>query len=394
MEEIRIFKGKRIFIAIIALLMVSFACATVEVGIQEQTPVPTREVREVINFQPTFTPAAETELPNTGTASAAPGVGSDLLVQLHNQLNPGVVNINVFVNRTGQVGEGQGSGFILDDEGHIVTNSHVVAGSSAVTVVFFNGFEAAAEVIGTDPESDLAVIRVDTMPEEAHPLPLGNSADVRVGEWVIAIGNPFGANSSMTVGIVSATGRQIPSLGRYRIPEAIQTDAAINPGNSGGPLLNLNGEVIGVNAQIATGGGIAANAGVGFAIPVRVVRHVIPTLMETGTFQWPYLGVEGDSVGLAIAEANNLQEQRGAYIVAVTPGGPAAQAGLQGSTGRTSGGVQMGGDIVLEANGVSIGNFGDLLATVAFSHPGDTINLTVLRNGELLELDVTLAPRP
>jgi 2-alkenal reductase len=316
------------------------------------------------------------------------------LIQLHDRLNPGVVNINVIVSRQGQFGQGAGSGFIIDDQGHIVTNNHVIEGATQVTVVFFNGFESEAQVIGADPDSDLAVVQVNNVPNNAHPLELGDSDKVQVGEWVIAIGNPFGQTSSMTVGIVSATGRLLESgVANYSIPQGIQTDAAINPGNSGGPLLNMLGEVIGVNAQIQTGG-VAANAGVGFAIPSNVVRHVVPTLIQEGVFQWPYLGVSGGPVNLFIAQANNLQTQQGAYIDSVTPGGPAAQAGLRGTQSTTQEGIPVGGDVVVAANGQPINSFQDLLAVVAFSRPGDTLDLTIVRNSQQRNVTVTLAPRP
>jgi S1-C subfamily serine protease len=231
------------------------------------------------------------------------------------------VSINVLVNDAGQSGQGTGSGFIFDQEGHIVTNNHVVENANLVVVIFQDGSESIAEVVGTDPYSDLAVVKVDEMPESALPLPLGDSSTVLTGDWVVAIGNPFGFNSSMSIGIISAIGRTIPTGTSFSIPEVIQTDAAINPGNSGGPLLNLQGQVIGVNAQIASNG-VMANAGVGFSIPANTVRRVVPTLIETGSFQWSWLGIEGTSVNLFIAKANNTTVEGGAYIVHVIPGGP------------------------------------------------------------------------
>jgi len=323
--------------------------------------------------------------------------GTDL-TQLYEQLSPGVVSIQVFAQRGGQVGEGAGSGFIIDEQGHIVTNNHVVAGAQQVTVIYHNGIEASAEVVGTDEDSDLAVIRVDpaTFPEDVGPLPLADSDQVVPGEWVVAIGNPFGFGGSLTLGIVSATGRLIPSgATTFAIPQAIQTDAAINPGNSGGPLLNLDGEVIGVNAQIATGGG-AANSGVGFAIPSNVVRRVAPSLIETGRYVWPWMGVEGTSVNLIIQQANDLETQQGAYVNRVVSGSPADQAGLQGSTGQTSiGGVPVptGGDVVIAANGQQIRDFADLLVSTAFGSPGDEVELTIIRDGQQITETVTLAAR-
>jgi S1-C subfamily serine protease len=356
--------------------------ASVEGIVETQQAVPTLEVerpRETIDISPG--PLGDTQLPD-----------------LYQQLNPGVVNIQVLATRGGGTGTGAGSGFLIDDEGHIVTNSHVVFGATQITVIFWNGFEANAELIGEDDDVDLAVIRVDNIPDGAHPLVIGDSNEVMVGEWVVAIGNPFGLGSSMSVGIVSAVGRTLPvGATPFRIPQAIQTDAAINPGNSGGPLMNLNGEVIGVNAQIATSGGIAANAGVGFAIPSNIVRLVAPVLIETGMYQWPWLGVEGTSVNMLIANANNLETQNGAYIITARPGGPAETAGIQGANSTTSVGqfnVPVGGDVIVEVDGQPVRAWEDLLSYVAFKDPGETVALTVLRNGEEQEINVTLEERP
>jgi S1-C subfamily serine protease len=358
---------------------------------QEITPEPTwtlvpgaAATQEVI---PTFTPpppASRTDVEQ----SFAP---------LYGELNPGVVNIQVFVQREGVSGAGAGSGFILSEEGYIVTNHHVVAPADRITVIFYDGTEAEARLIGSDADSDLAVIQVDELVAGAHPLPLGDSDEVEVGEWVVAIGNPFGLGSSMTLGIVSAVGRTIPSADRtFGIPEAIQTDAAINPGNSGGPLMNLEGQVIGINAQIASGGS-QANAGVGFAIPANTARRVTPVLIESGAFQWPWLGIRGSSVNLIVAAANNLPTRRGAYIHAVVPGGPAEEAGLQGSSGveRVDGlEVPVGGDVVVEADGEPVSDFSALLVAVSDKRPDDTIELTILRDGERRQIAVELAPRP
>lgn len=326
-----------------------------------------------------------------------PGLEAGSLAGLYEQLNPGVVNVQVYIERETLAGGGAGSGFILDEAGHIVTNNHVIAGATQVTVVFYNGIEAEAELIGADSDSDLAVLRVAQLAEGAHLLPLADSDQVRVGEWVVAIGNPFQLGGSMSVGIVSAIGRTIPSGATpFAIPQAIQTDAAINPGNSGGPLLNLRGEVIGVNAQILTGGNMA-NSGVGFAIPANVVRRVAPALIENGSYEWPWLGLQGGDVSLAVMEANNLETQLGAYITDVVPGGPAEEAGLRGTSRfqQVDGlEVPIGGDIVIEADGQTIIDFASLLISTSFKNPGETMNLTILRNGQRQEVVVTLEPRP
>jgi 2-alkenal reductase len=219
------------------------------------------------------------------------------------------------------------------------------------------------------------------------------------GQWALAIGNPFSFGGSMTLGIVSAVGRAIPSgFTPFSIPQVIQTDAAINPGNSGGPLLNLNGEVIGVNAQIRTSNGVRANSGVGFAIPSNVVRLVAPVLIEEGRYEWPYLGVRSSPALSRLARqiANNLPEQEGAFIDEVTPGDPAAEAGLEGATTEETvfgQPVPVGGDIVIAYNGQQVSDFADLLTMVAFSQPGETVTLTVIRDAETLEIPVTLGTR-
>lgn len=347
---------------------------------------------------PTFTPAPPnlTPLP-TPAAPESPGIASGSLEALYKQVNSGVVNVQVYIASRGITGEAAGSGFILDEEGHIVTNNHVVADAQRVTVIFYNGIEAEATIVGTDADSDLAVIQVDALAEGAHPLPLGDSDQVQVGDWVVAIGNPFRLGGSMSLGIVSAVGRSIPSgVAGFGIPQAIQTDAAINPGNSGGPLLDQRGEVVGVNAQIATGGS-QANAGVGFAIPANLVRRVVPVLIQSGGYEWPWLGVQGTSVDLIIQQANSLPVQQGAYIDQVVPGGPAESAGLQGSTSTrqvSSFNVPVGGDVVVEADGNAILNFDDLLAAISAKDPGQTIQLTILRNGQRIQVSVELTSRP
>jgi 2-alkenal reductase len=293
-------------------------------------------------------------------------------------------------------GQGAGSGFILDEDGHIVTNNHVVAQATLVTVIFYDGYETRAEVVGTDVDSDLAVVRAEDVPEEVRPLRLADSDALRPGDWVVAIGNPFSLGGSMSLGIVSAVGRTLPTAETpFSIPQAVQTDAAINPGNSGGPLLNLDGQVVGVNAQIASGSG--TNSGVGFAIPSDVVRLVTPALIENGSYVWPWLGVTGGPVNLLVQQANVLDAQEGAYIATIVEDSPAARAGLRGASGEQSvlgQSVPVGGDVVVEVDGQPIRDFTDLLTYVAFKQPGDTITLTILRDGNRQQVALELAARP
>ena len=320
------------------------------------------------------------------------------LIALYQKVNPSVVNITIYGLQSGQVVPlGQGSGFVYDNEGHIVTNSHVVQEADEVEVTFSDGLIREGKVVGVDLDSDLAVVKVENMPAVA-PLPLANMDEVLVGMSVVAIGNPFGLEGTLTLGIVSAVGRTIPSLTQFSIPKAIQTDAAINPGNSGGPLLNLKGEVIGVNAQIETGGTSRANSGVGFAIPVSLVERVVPSVIKDGKYSWPWLGVRGGNLTPAYIGAMNLPVERGAYIAEVIPGGPADKAGLKGATETTrfdGRNVEVGGDVVIAINGTPINNFDDLLIYVALeTSPGDTVTLTVVRKGETIEVKVKLEPRP
>lgn len=394
--------GWKAFLPVLLLfLFVSLACTAPQIEIDSPDipgVIPTRVDGTPEPIQPPAAtlgvPTQPAGLPDTGLPIDQPNA----LADLYDQLIPGVVAIKVYVTTSQGQGQAAGSGFIIDEEGHIVTNNHVVDDSSFVSVVFFDGTEVQAQIVGTDENSDLAVIKVDQLPEQTYPLPVGDSSLVRVGQWVVAIGNPFELSGTMTIGIVSALGRDIEAgTTPFLIPEAIQTDAAINPGNSGGPLINLQGEVIGVNAQIATGGGVAANAGVGFAIPSNTVRRVAPGLIQNGSFQWPWLGVQGGSVNLAIQEANNLLTQHGAYIDGVISGGPAGEAGLRGSTDSvTVSGVvvPVGGDVIVEADGQAINDFSDLLVATSRHNPGEQMQLVVLRDGEAITISVTLEARP
>lgn len=322
-----------------------------------------------------------------------------LLVNLYARANPAVVNITIYGLQGSQVAPlGQGSGFVYDESGRIVTNDHVVEGAEQIEVTFSDGTIRVAEVIGQDPNSDLAVVKVDQLPAGIAPLPLGDMSELAVGQTVIAIGNPFGLDGTLTRGIISALGRTIPALTPFSIPQAIQTDAAINPGNSGGPLLDLHGHVIGVNAQIETDGNSRSNSGVGFAIPVNIVKRVVPVLVEEGRYEWTWLGVRGGNVVPTLVEAMKLPVERGAYILEIIDGGPAAQAGLRGAdTTQTINGVPVlsGGDVITAIDGQPVNSFDDLLIYIALqTSPGQKVNLTILRNGKAQEISVHLEKRP
>lgn len=327
----------------------------------------------------------------------------DTLIGLYEKVSPGVVSIRVLT----EAGEALGSGFVFDSQGHIVTNFHVVEGFSDLEVDFPSGIKVRGEVIGTDLDSDLAVIKVDVPADQLVPLPLGDSEQIRVGQAVVAIGNPFGLSSSMTTGIISAVGRTLPSMHTapggsfFTAGDIIQTDTAINPGNSGGPLLNLSGEVVGVNRAIRTESfstsGEPVNSGIGFAISVNTVKRVIPSLIATGEFDYPYLGITSyDEITLTIQEALELPQATGAYISAVTPNSPAADAGLiGGTTASTIPGIDKGGDLIIAVDGQQVRSFSELLSyLINYRSPGDTVTLTILRSGQQMEVQLTLESRP
>ena len=322
-----------------------------------------------------------------------------LLVNLYARVNPSVVNITIFGEREDRVIPlGQGSGFVYDANGNIVTNAHVVDEAEQVEVTFSDGTILPAQVVGQDLNSDLAVVKVDQLPEGVEVLNLGVMDELAVGQTVFAIGNPFGLEGTLTEGIISALGRTIPALTPFSIPQSIQTDAAINPGNSGGPLLNLEGEVIGVNAQIETDGTTRSNSGVGFAIPVSIVERVVPALIQDGRYEWSWLGVQGGDLTPVLAKAMDLTGRRGAYIAGIAPGGPAEKAGLVGASEEaTVDGRQVltGGDVITKIDDQEVKTFDDLLIYIALqSEPGQEVELTVLRDGEPQNITLALEARP
>ncbi len=338
-----------------------------------------------------------------------PGAEENLLNEIYTRVAPSVVHIQVAASSGADLPEGfnqpddflqrgQGSGFVIDKEGHIVTNNHVIEDAVEVEVRFFDGLSARAEVVATDPDSDLAVIKVELDPVLLHPVTLGNSDEVFVGQRALALGNPFGQTWTLTAGIVSAVGRTLQSgSSQFSIPEMIQTDAAINPGNSGGPLLDAAGRVIGVNTLILSES--RSSSGVGFAVPVNIVRQVAPELISSGSFEYPYLGISGTSLTLDLIEAMGLDiTQRGALVAQVLDNGPASQAGVRGSDEILNiGGGQLavGGDLITAINGDPISDMDDLIAyLVEATRPGDVATLTVLRTGTFLEIPVTLGVRP
>jgi 2-alkenal reductase len=347
---------------------------------------------------PTMMPTPELPQADGGLVSQ-----QDRLVALFERVNPGVVLIQVLSNQS----SGLGSGFVVDKQGHIVTNYHVVEGATTVEVDFPSGFKTLGEVIATDLDSDIAVVRVDAPEDQLVPLTLGDSNELKVGMTVVAIGNPYGLSSTMTTGVVSAKGRTLESMrasqdgGTFSAGSIIQTDAPINPGNSGGPLLNLDGEVIGVNRAIRTAGttdtGEPVNTGIGFAIAINIVKRVLPTLIQGQTYDYPYLGLSSiEDLSLVAREALGLNRMNGAYVTDIVPGGPADEAGIRAGTRQTEiTGLLGGGDLIIGVDGQTVNVFGDLLAYMLENKsPGDQMVMTIVRDNQEQEVTVTLGRRP
>jgi S1-C subfamily serine protease len=378
---------------------------------------------------PTPSPSA-TPTPNS-LASSGPqkqeglGAWESSLEAIYRQLDPSVVNIRVVqqVQATGSLLPGLpaipgftlplpqqpqsraalGSGFVWDTQGHIITNNHVVDGASDITVTFSDGSTASATVVGSDPDSDLAVLQVHVSADRLHPVVLADSSAVTVGQLAVAIGNPFGLQGTMTVGIVSGLGRTLPadssqtSGPTYTIPAIIQTDAPINPGNSGGVLADDQGQVVGVTSAIVSP--VDASAGIGFAIPSVIVQQVVPALISQGHYDHPYIGISGTDLTPALASAMHLPEnQQGLLVIDVASGGPAEHAGLLGSgqTATIEGQeTPVGGDVVTAIDGNPIRSFDDLAAYLALdTHVGQTVTLDVLRGRDTTQFPVTLTARP
>lgn len=346
------------------------------------------------------------------------------LVEIYEQVNPSVVHIQVVVeagaNNLAEIPDhfgipglpapdgntpqyGEGSGFVWDKEGHIITNNHVIDGASKITVVFADDTIVEAELVGADRDSDLAVLKVDLPADELLPVVLGDSTSLQVGELAIAIGNPFGQEGTMTVGIISALGRLLPvensalSGSSYNIPDVIQTDAAINPGNSGGVLLDGQGEVIGVTSAIISA--VRSSSGIGFAVPSSIVEQVVPVLISEGSYEHPYLGISGTSLTPDLAEAMDLPAgQRGALVIEAVPDGPADEAGIQGSDQEVEiDGLpaSIGGDVIVAIDGQSIDNMDDLITFLSRNtQAGQEIEVTILRDGQEQTIQVALGTRP
>jgi 2-alkenal reductase len=381
-------KQFRLMVAIAMLVFASLACQSISTG--------TAPVQTLPAAAPTLAPIL---------VSAENVNQQDTLSSLYQNVLPGIVSIQVTTAQGGSLG----TGVIFDNQGHIITNEHVVDGQESIEIAFSSGYKATAKLVGVDKDSDLAVIKVDAPESEIHPLPLGDSKQIKVGQSVVAIGNPFGLNGSMTLGIISALGRtqdsnrQLAGGGSFSVADMIQTDAAINPGNSGGPLFNLNGEIIGINRSIRTDAsnvtGEPVNSGIGFAIPANLIKRVVPAIIQDGIFEYPYMGIsalQSELMTLKVINELGLKSMTGVYISGVTAGGPAEQAGVVGASQPTNlPGLQSGGDLVVAIDGSPVKIYDDLIGyLVDNKSPGDTVVLTVLRGDQKVDLTLTLAKRP
>lgn len=382
-------KWLKISVAVAGLLFLTMACQwSSESGTSNV-------INSLLGSSQTQSPTAR---PTFASAPAKPVSGKPMilsaqdeaLTSLYERVNPGVVAI--WVISGGAVS--QGTGFVVDGEGHIVTNYHVVESAEQVEVNFPSDYKVYGKVIARDPDSDLGVVKVDAPPDQLFPLPMGDSDQVKIGQTVVAIGNPFGFNGTMTIGIVSGKGRTLTSLRSapsgdfFTTSDLLQTDAAINPGNSGGPLLNLQGEVVGINRAIQTNNvndqGEPINSGIGFAISANIVKRVLPGLIADGKYNYPYIGVEGlPELTLEAVRQLNLPSSSGIYVTRVTASGPSQKGGI------------LRGDLITDVDGRPLHNFGELISYLFNNKsPGDTITLTVLRGSTKKDISVKLEKRP
>ena len=318
------------------------------------------------------------------------------LIEIFENSEAGVVRVNVQRSEENATPVGVGSGFVFDKKGHIITNAHVVEDVTKVVVTFLDGRSYNAEIIGIDTFTDIAVIKVNADLSLLHPLALGDSSNLQVGEPIAAIGNPFGLSGSMTSGIVSQLGRLLPSGAGYSIPDVIQTDAAINPGNSGGPLLNMRGEIVGINTAIQSATG--EFTGVGFAVPSQSLAKIVPKLIQNGEYKHPWIGISGRDIDPDLAKVLNLNDAVGFLVVTVIPDSPASRAGLHGSENiEEIDGVQytIGGDIILSVDGVEVRKISDILIHLQRAKSvGDEMVLEILRDNRTTNFTIVLGERP
>ncbi len=384
---------KKIHLLVLAILTIAFLSGCIPPAIEREgsTPTPTPIVIVVV--------ATPTPLPTE--VVAASDAEEQMVINVYERVSPSVVHItsrvlyySFFFGVTPK--EGTGSGFIYDKEGHIITNYHVIEEAEEVQVTLADGTVVPAKVVGTDPYNDLAVLKVDVPPEKLQPVELGSSATLRVGQRAIAIGNPFGLDRTLTVGVISALGRIIEREGERPLGEMIQTDAAINPGNSGGPLLDSHGRVIGVNTAIKSPTG--ASVGIGFAIPVDTVKRVVPQLIAKGHYDHPWIGFQAYSITPSLAKSLNLPVEKGLLVARIYRGSPADRAGLRGARREVRVGnyiVLAGGDIITAINGTEVGNMQELTVYLETkTQVGEMVELSIIRDGQPMSIKVKLGARP
>ena len=318
------------------------------------------------------------------------------LIDIFEKAEPGVVRVNTQGNQTTNETGGVGSGFVFDKKGHVITNAHVIEGSTKTIVTFLDGRSYNAEIIGIDQYTDIGVIKVNADLKLLNPLSLGDSSSLQVGEPITAIGNPFGLSGSMTSGIISQMGRLLPSDSGFQIPDVIQTDAAINPGNSGGPLLNMRGEIVAINTAIQSTTG--EFTGVGFAIPSQTVAKIVPTLISDGEYNHPWIGISGRDIDPDMANILGVEDALGFLIITVVEDSPASKAGLIGSDkiieadGRE---YSVGGDIILAVDGIDVRKIDDILIHLQrVKTVGDEMDLDILRDGRTTNVTIILQERP
>jgi len=379
-----------IFMSVFSLAISLVACTIKSTSTSLTTVTNSTTVKATNTLPPVSVPAAVSGIETT-------------LESIYNRVNPSVVLIQVALTPsiTNPGGGALGSGFVWDNKGDIVTNNHVIDGASGITVTFYDGTTVNASLVGADADSDLAVIKVNPSGLQLQPVTVADSTAVHVGQLAVAIGNPYGLENTRTVGFVSAIGRLVSAnqntTGSYSIPDIIQIDTPINPGNSGGVLLDDTGSVIGVTQSIATSSG--SSSGVGFAIPSVIIQQVVPSLIDTGHYDHPYLGLTLTSLDPNITNAMNLPSgQRGALVVGVAPGGPSDKAGIKaGSTSFTDNGQQVtiGGDVIITYGSQTVKSSDDLITYLTNSGSvGQSVTLTVLRGGKQIQVQVTLGLRP
>ena len=352
--------------------------------------------------KPSFAATDNPTITTQGQVTTIKPSSQDLsLPDLFRNVENSVVQITVQVGNAGDpfgFGEGLGSGFIYDSDGHIITNNHVVEGANKITVTFLDGLVYKADIVGTDPFTDLAVIKIDVPKEKLIALPLGDSSKLEVGQQVVAIGNPFGLSGSMTSGIVSQLGRLLPlqQEGGYSIPDVIQTDAAINPGNSGGPLLNLRGEVIGVNSAVQSDTG--EFSGVGLVIPSNTVKKIAPVLIKDGKYKHPWLGTSTVDMVPEIAERLGLNETKGVLVIDVIADSPADKYGIRGGSNEAiidDKQIRLGGDVIISIDNTPVRKIDDILIYLQREKSvGDEVTLTVIRDHTPMKIKVILGERP